>query len=103
ASVGKAWNPAAEASCRKAEAYAATAASTAEVATAETSASASSTPTTESSSTSTVPSRPCGRTDCKQSEANYTNYSFCFHILTVTRAACRCHCASARFCDASLE
>ena len=98
ASAGKPWNPTAEASCRKTEAYTATAASTAEVAAAETSASAAST-TTESSSTSTVASRPRGRTQCKQSESNYANYSFCFHTRTLARAARRCYCASAGFCD----
>jgi hypothetical protein len=95
ASTGKPWNPTAEASCRKAEAYTATAASTAEVAPA----SASSTTTTESSSTAAVASRPRGRTQCKQSESNYANYSFCFHTRTLARAARRCYCASAGFCD----
>ena len=37
------------------------------------------TTTKSSSSTATVPSRPRGRTECKQSEANYAEYSFCFH------------------------
>ena len=36
---------------------------------------------TKSSPTSAVTSRPRGRTECKQSEANYANYSFCFHTL----------------------
>ena len=78
-----------------AEAYTATAAYTAEVAPV----SASSTTTTESSSTAAVASRPRGRTQCKQGESNYANYSFCFHTRTLARAARRCYCASAGFCD----
>jgi hypothetical protein len=61
------------------------------------------TATSETSSPATVSSRPSGRTEHKQRGANYAKYSFCFHTLTLARAACRYHCESVRFCDASLE
>ena len=41
------------------------------------------TATMEASPASAVITRPRGWTECKQSEANYTEHCFCFHILTV--------------------
>jgi len=76
ASGGKVWIPPAEASCRKAEGYAAAAAATTKATAVETATGETSTPveasttveassTTESSSTSTVTSRPRDRAECE--------------------------------------
>src|SRR5438105_415611 len=40
-----------------------------------------STATKSSSPTTSVASRRCDRAEAKKSEANYANYSFCFHVL----------------------
>jgi hypothetical protein len=88
-----------------AEAYSATAksSSTAEVTAATPTVAATSTAKSSPTTAAAVSGRPVGRTEHKQRGANYAKYSFCFHNLTLARAACRYHCEPVRFCDASLE
>jgi hypothetical protein len=66
---------------------------------------AGSSTTTTSKSSPSAAARICPRrqTEGKQSEANHAKYSFCFHIRTRARAACRWYCVFARFCGLSLE
>jgi hypothetical protein len=67
---------------------------TVEAATAKVTATATKTATVEaattakstSTSAATVPSRPRGLTEGKQTEANHAKYSFCFHVLSSRQA-----------------